>query len=267
MIREHQVILQEVTYMGLFNLTEEDLETWRDIEGFEGYYQVSNLGRVKGVARDLPDGKHIKEKIREPQGSTYLAIDLWKDNKSHNKLVHRLVAQAFLPNPDNLPEVNHKDGNPRNNSVANLEWVSSSSNTAHRLATKGTSYRKSVQCLETGEIFTSISAASRSVNASTQQVIDSINSKSCCKGKTFAYTDQLPEDVESYISAAHAKYQTFHRRPNMKNSRKVRAIETGQIFDSMAEASRFYNCDTATIRNRINAKKAFNGITLEYVED
>lgn len=243
-------------------------EKWKDIPGFEGYYQVSNLGRIKGVARQLPNGTHIKEKIREPQGATYLAVDLWRDNQSHSKLVHRLVAQAFLPNPDNLPEVNHKDGNPRNNAVANLEWVSSQDNSLHRLANKpkGSSYRKSVQCLETGEVFKSISAASRSVEASTQQVIDSINTKSCCKGKTFAYTEQLPEDIESYIAAAHAKYQTFHKRPNMKNARKVRCIETGQEFDSIAVAARFYNCDTATINNRIKSKRTVDGATLEYVE-
>lgn len=243
-------------------------EKWKDIPGFEGYYQISDLGRVKSVERVVRDRK-LPAKIIKSSGVSYQSVGLWKDNKGHNFLVHRLVAQAFLPNPDNLPEVDHKDGDVTNNKVDNLEWVTASDNHLRKIQNKSkkkTSYRRSVKCLETGEIFTSISAAGRSVNADATQIVESIQAQRCCKGSTFAYADDLPQDEKAYVEQAHAKYQTFHKRPNMKNARKVRCVETGQEFDSIAAAARFYNCDTATINNRIKSKRTVEGATLEYVE-
>lgn len=251
----------------LFNV--EDQEEWRDVVGFEGLYQVSNLGRVKSCERVTSNGRPINEHLLKGTGTgtDYRSVSLWKNNYWNNKLIHRLVAEAFLPNPDNLPEVNHKDSNPKNNRLDNLEWVSSKENTSHRIANKDNEfkYRKSVLCLESGEIFTSLTAAGRSVAASTQQVIDSINSHSCCKGMTFVYSDQMPENIEEYVSQAHAKYQNFHRRPKMPNSKKVRIKETGEVFDSMSLAARHFNCDTTTISNRVKAGKPFNGLTFEFV--
>lgn len=258
-------------------LIEEDLmtsvndlegEEWRDIAGFEDSYEVSNLGRVRSKKRTLSTGRVTTCRILKYKGHPYGAVMLFENNVGTNKLVHRLVAEAFIPNPDNMPEVNHKDSNPSNNKVSNLEWVSSADNTKHRVVNKSNyKYRKAVKCLETGEIFESISAAGRFVSASTQQVIDSINSKGCCKGFTFVYNDAIPEDPEEYMKVAHARYQNFHRRPNMKNARKVLAVETGQEFDSMGAAARFFDCDTATIRNRVKAAKPFNGMTLKFIEE
>ena len=97
-------------------------EEWRDIKGFEGKYMVSNLGRVKS----LNYRRTGKEKIMKgvPDGHGYLQVKLWKDGKDKKYMINRLVAQAFLPNPDNLPEVNHKDEDKTNNCVENLEWCS-----------------------------------------------------------------------------------------------------------------------------------------------
>lgn len=253
----------------LFNIPEANLEEWRDIEGFEGLYKVSNFGRVKGLDRITSDGKHIKGKILSPQGppNSHLIVMLWKEGKEYNCLLHRLVAKAFIPNVENLSEVNHIDNNPANNKVSNLEWASSSGNSMHRILNGNSKCRsKQIKCLEDDVTYPSLSAAGRSVEASTQQVIDSINSRSCCKGKTFVYADDLPEDIEAYLEQAHAKYQNFHKRPNMPNCRKVQIIETGQIFDSIAAASRFLQCDSATVSNRIKAGKSFNGVTLQFVE-
>lgn len=87
-------------------------EEWRDIKDFEGY-QVSNLGRVKRLD---------KETKQYPDKDGYMIVFLYKNNKSKSKKVHRLVAQAFIPNPNNYPIINHKDNKPDNNAVNNLEW-------------------------------------------------------------------------------------------------------------------------------------------------
>lgn len=92
-------------------------EVWKDIKGYEGVYMVSNWGRVKSL-------KYGKEKVIKPRkaGIGYLQVVLFKNGKGKSYFVHRLVAQAFIPNPDNLPIINHKDEKPSNNNVDNLEW-------------------------------------------------------------------------------------------------------------------------------------------------
>lgn len=92
-------------------------ETWRPVVGFEEDYQVSNMGRVKSF-------KFGKERVLRPAANNrgYLFVYLCKDGKKQMKTVHRLVAQAFLPNPKGLAEVNHIDEDKANNAVTNLEW-------------------------------------------------------------------------------------------------------------------------------------------------
>lgn len=113
-------------------------EIWKDIEGYEGIYQVSNLGRVKSFDRVV---KHYGDKTRIIKGKIMLQFNTGKkrmykgvslSDKSITKfLVHRLVALNFLDNSKNLPIVNHKDGNPSNNALSNLEWCTNSYNTQH----------------------------------------------------------------------------------------------------------------------------------------
>ena len=106
-------------------------EIWKDIKGFEGKYQVSNLGRVRGFVR-------VKGKILSyhPSSDGYLRAELRKDGKKIRFYVHRLVAQAFISNPDNLPEVNHKDEDKTNNKVDNLEWCTHEYNANYGTAIK-----------------------------------------------------------------------------------------------------------------------------------
>lgn len=117
-------------------------EIYKDIEGYEGLYKVSNLGNVKSVGRYVlcKDGQHkpIYEKIISPgnNGAGYLFVYLWKDNKSKRYYIHQLVAKTFIENPNNYTKVNHKDFNKANNTVDNLEWCTDSLNMAHRCGYK-----------------------------------------------------------------------------------------------------------------------------------
>ncbi|MHB9773487.1 NUMOD4 domain-containing protein [Lacticaseibacillus rhamnosus] len=103
-----------------------DKEIWKNIVGYEGLYQVSSLGRVKSLERIDSNGHPVKERVLTsfPNRSGYCKVNLYRDRNMEVKSVHRLVAETFIPNPDNLPQVNHKDENKANNAVSNLEWCS-----------------------------------------------------------------------------------------------------------------------------------------------
>lgn len=99
-------------------------ELWKNIKGYEGLYQISSLGRVKSFYKN----KILKPRVKE---NNYLIVSLYKEGKDKKFYIHRLVAEAFIPNTDNKEYVNHKDFNKSNNSVENLEWVTRSENFRH----------------------------------------------------------------------------------------------------------------------------------------
>lgn len=109
---------------------------WRDVVGYEGLYRVSDTGVVESVTRyvrnglceGLRAGEVLKARVYKPG---YLAVKLTKDKVKKHKLVHRLVAEAFCPNPQGKPVVTHLDGNKVNNHAPNLEWVTKSENCIH----------------------------------------------------------------------------------------------------------------------------------------
>lgn len=94
------------------------MEIWRDIDGYEGHYQISNYGNVKSI-------KSVPTMLKgDYQNNGYKRVYLWKDGKKRNMLVHRLVALSFLPNPYGYSDINHIDENKANNHVDNLQWCS-----------------------------------------------------------------------------------------------------------------------------------------------
>lgn len=153
------------------------VEEWRDIEGYEGKYMVSSLGRVKSMSYNKTGKEKIRKQVKNRNG--YLQVALCKNGKMCMKSVHRLVAIAFIPNPKNLPQVNHKDENKENNCVSNLEWISQKDNLNYGTARERTTKKisKPVLCVETGVIFPS------SVEAALHSGVHRSNINNCCLGK------------------------------------------------------------------------------------
>lgn len=166
------------------------MEIWKDIYGYEGLYKVSNLGNVISCERYVStcgNGKRlIKPQILKhfycPGG--YLQVNLWKNNKSKTTMIHRLVAKTFIDNPNNLPEVNHKDEDKANNNVENLEWCTSKYNANYGTRNKRMVEKKKKKPVymmdKTGNVikrFNSLGDASRETGQDISAIIR------VCKGK------------------------------------------------------------------------------------
>ena len=149
------------------------MEHWKPIAGYDGY-EVSSLGRVRSM-------KHKKVKILKPgnAGYGYLAVNLCKNGKVKYMKVHRLVAEAFIPNPQNLETVNHIDEDKTNNNVNNLEWMTQADN--NRYGTRIARCSKQVQMFDksTGELLATFPSIKE---AELQTGISSGNICSCCNG-------------------------------------------------------------------------------------
>ena len=144
------------------------METWKDIQGYEGHYQISDMGNV----RSLKSNKNLKPAIDK---DGYLLVGLWKDNKKKTFKVHRLVAQAFIPNPGNKPTVDHINTIKNDNRASNLRWLTQKEQMTDNEITKernkklgGSKTEKAVEkskkrvlCITTGEVFESTWEAAR----------------------------------------------------------------------------------------------------------
>ena len=173
-------------------------EIWRPIENFEGLYEVSNLGRVKSLARKSWNGyKMIETKEVITYGSKhttgYMTKVLYKDNKHYNKSVHRLVAEAFIPNPTNKKQVNHIDEDKHNNCVDNLEWVTPRENNMHGTRIERITNKRGfkVICVETGKEYMSVRECAREMNLNQSAIRKQLlGLQRTHKGFTFKYIDE-----------------------------------------------------------------------------
>ena len=172
------------------------MEIFKEIEGYEGLYAVSNYGHIKSLPRKIFNHKGFwnrEERIIKPEKDSkgYLRVSFCVNGKSHTFKVHRLVAQAFIPNPECKPQVNHIDGNKQNNNVENLEWCTNQENQIHAVKTglyhknyTPSNSRKILQInKDTDEViakYPSINAALRHFNLS---VTKRANIVECCRGK------------------------------------------------------------------------------------
>lgn len=172
-------------------------EVWGTVSELYGHVCVSNLGRVKRIdhINNLPE--HLIKMYTDFDGYDILSVSIHGNIFSYR--LHRLVASIFLPNLDNLPDINHKDGNKKNNSVDNLEWCSKKQNMEHavrlglcrndseKMKNKNRELRStSIQCIETGQIFRSILDAATYYNVSHGTVADIVQGRTKC-------SKQLPD--------------------------------------------------------------------------
>lgn len=154
------------------------MEVWKDIAGYEGLYQVSNKGNVRSLDRKvnfLHGTKISRGKLLKPGANAegYLFVTLSKNNIVRPARINRLVASAFIPNPGNLPSVNHKDKNRKNNNVENLEWCTVEYNNRYSSA------KKIVQYDMDGNMIAEWDAIS---DASRETKINLSNIAQCCMG-------------------------------------------------------------------------------------
>lgn len=153
------------------------IEPWKDIEGFEGLYQISMKGNVRSIKGKNP-------KILKPykNGTGYLKVDLRKNNERYQKQVHRIVAETFIPNTEGKTEVNHINGDKTDNRYFNLEWVNRSENMKHAVNT-GLYFSKDILdtrpciCLNNGAIYPSIYIASEVFGINPKDIWKNCNEK------------------------------------------------------------------------------------------
>lgn len=166
------------------------IEEWRDVKGFEGLYQVSNFGNVRSVDREVKTNsgkrKYKGKDMAINYTGNYPSVGFKKNKKIYRLMVHRIVAEAFLPNIENKDTVNHKDGNKRNNNVNNLEWSTWSENHKHayknglrfpRVKDAQEKWKRKVKCITNGKTYSSIREAAVDTGAFASDITK------VCKGK------------------------------------------------------------------------------------
>lgn len=248
-------------------------EVWKDVVGYEGLYKVSNLGNVYSnyVHRNLNGGYTL---------DGYRYVGLRKNNIRKNNLVHRLVAEAFIPNPDNLPIINHKDENPHNNNVDNLEWCDYLYNLLYNDGhiRRGDKMAKHVYAYDKdGNLiaeYKSSREASRATNLSCGDI------SACCLNKINAYKDIVwsyskltKEDVENRF-ASYYKSKEFSNNigsyVKKTKSKKVSQYDLEgnfiQSFPSAQEAGRQLKISASLVSSVCRGEqKATHGYVFKYV--
>jgi hypothetical protein len=172
-------------------------EVWKDISEYEGIYQVSNIGNIKSLEREVSNNRFIgvtnvlKEKYLKPglSSNKYMTVILSDGTKRKTFLLHRLIADSFIENDENKPYINHKDGNKLNNNVSNLEWCTASENGKHahkiglnyigeyaKFKIKEANSKKVIN-EETGEVYNSITNAAKSIKMNKSYLAHMLNGK------------------------------------------------------------------------------------------
>lgn len=175
-------------------------EEWKPIQDYEELYEVSNYGRVRSLV-DTHRNIRKEPKILKTgkNGKGYLHVTLWKKGKSKTFKLHRLVTNAFIPNPQNLPQINHKDEDKTNNHVENLEWCTASYNNSYGTRIERVAEKCSKPVISTDkngveEYFPSVAEAERRYGFNHQNICHCCNGKrKTHKGRRWRYADEKGE--------------------------------------------------------------------------
>lgn len=254
------------------NTSGDEEEEWRPVVGYEGYYEVSDLGRVKSLTRtiEFKGGREVtlKGKMIKPgkHSTGYLVVGLNKNHIQEMKRVHRVVAEAFIPNPENKPQVNHLNGIKTDNSLINLEWNTVKENIRHAFDTGlnkrgemhyGTQLMK-WEVLEVCDLldFTKMTLAEIAVKFNTSRnTITSVN-----LGNSWNWLTSRKGNIK-------VKTVSERRSKPVKNCR-------GEVFKSAKEASKYYKVSHTELCQASNGKREFCGnyldgtkIKWEYLND
>ena len=240
-------------------------EIWKDILGYEGYYQVSNFGNVKSMDRiverknngtgNLPLKSRILSLNTYPRG--YKRVTLRKNNISKSFFVHRLVAEAFIPNPNNYPYVNHKDENPSNNHSDNLEWCTNEYNMSYGTLGHRISLAKSKKVFQFDldgnflNTFYGITAASRITDISSTSI------RNCCHGTS--------KSAGGFLWSFSKKVKV----PKYKQTKIVKKYDKNHIliktYRSMSEAKKEEKICSQTFNKYANKDIMYKGFYWELI--
>ena len=257
-------------------------EIWKDIPNSDGYYQISNLGRVKGLKRAIEDcngrisriAPEYLCKLQICDGYYHVYIE-YNCNRL-DKSVHRLVASAFVPNPNNLPEVNHIDGNKLNNIYTNLEWCTRTDNRRHAIANGLSKDNIPIQCIEDGKIFYSYSEAGDyyEVDLTTiaRHTYDKEIPSDSSGGSIGKHFIRIPVDNKEK-SIDKLKEEDFMARFVRKQRKQtsntsetssnipipVYCVETNEEFESYSAAGRAFDCSASEVKKSVETGCTVHG--------
>ena len=234
---------------------------WLVVKGYEGLYEVSDTGQVRSITREclhkngvitLYKGKVLAQTANK--NTRYMMCNLWRDNKGKSCYVHRLVAEAFIPNPDNLAEVNHIDGDRQNNHLNNLEWVTREGNLRHAIDTGLRKYQNRY----TEDIFVNMlheviqGASYLSLSQKYDYKVPFLSTKL----RKIAQKYGLEQDLNQALltQKVHRNKQSATKQKRLRVAQYTLEGEYIATYDSLKDASRSIDIASGAISNAVSGR-------------